>query len=182
MDNGDWHIFFIMKITFKQIITIILFGCTSNVLAQTKATASASADVIIPGSLGENINLDFTNGAVTTTLSGKITFAPICIRTTSGTGNKLPATIGIRTLASIRLSGEPGYIFAITLPDCADINGPGGANMTINSFTTHPSAMGALNSDGTQIFRVSANLKIPLTQPPGTYTNATTVTFTVNYN
>ena len=95
---------------------------------------------------------------------------------------KHPASINIKTIAIIALCGEPGYLYTVTLPERADITGPEGAKMTFSGFTTNLYATGSLNTDGTEIFRVSANLVISSLQQPGVYVSTTNVIFIINYN
>jgi hypothetical protein len=54
--------------------------------------------------------------------------------------------------------------------------------MTVNTFTSSPSVTGALSTGGTQTLTVGATLNVAAGQAAGTYTNATGVPVTVNYN
>jgi len=54
--------------------------------------------------------------------------------------------------------------------------------MTVNAFTSNPSGTGTLSSGGTQTLNVGATLNVAAAQTAGTYTNATGVAVSVNYN
>jgi len=54
--------------------------------------------------------------------------------------------------------------------------------MTVNAFTSSPSATGLLSSGGSQTLTVGATLNVAAGQMAGTYTNASGVPVTVNYN
>jgi len=54
--------------------------------------------------------------------------------------------------------------------------------MTVNDFTSSPSATGALDGTGAQTLTVGATLVVSAGQAAGTYANATGVPVTVNYN
>jgi hypothetical protein len=53
--------------------------------------------------------------------------------------------------------------------------------MTVENFVSTPSNTGALNN-GTQVIKVGATLNVAAAQPAGTYTNASGLFVTVNYN
>jgi hypothetical protein len=161
--------------------TATLVGYHSNAFGQPSATASASANVISPIALVKNVDMNFGNAAVSSTAGGSIVLAPAGTRSTAGIGVTLPSTAGTVAAASFTVSGAPGYTFAITLPGSAIISGPG-ATMTVNGFTSIPLATGTLSTAGIQTLAVGATLNVAAAQSPGTYTNATAIPVTVNYN
>jgi hypothetical protein len=54
--------------------------------------------------------------------------------------------------------------------------------MTVNAFTSSPSATGTLSGTGSQTLTVGATLNVAAGQAAGSYTNSTGVLVTVNYN
>jgi hypothetical protein len=54
--------------------------------------------------------------------------------------------------------------------------------MTVDNFTSSPSATGTLSAGGTETLNVGATLNVAAAQASGLYTNATGVPVTVNYN
>ena len=173
-----------MKNLVKAIVTAgVVLGCTSSSFAQATATASASATIITPISISKTADMNFGNVAVSATIAGTAILAPAGTRTTGGAGGvTLPATVGTVTAASFNVTGQATYTYAITLPS-GTINITSGANtMGLTAFTSSPSATGLLSAGGTQTLTVGATLNVAAAQPAGSYTNATAVPVTVNYN
>lgn len=164
-----------------MITSVIILAINNSSSAQSVARAGASADVIIPVGVAKTTDMNFGNAAVSATSGGVITLAPAGTRSV-GSGVTLPATAGTVAPAGFTVTGAPGYTYAITLPSSTVITGPGSATMTINGFTSSPSGTGTLNSGGSQALAVGASLNVSAAQVPGTYTNATAVPVTVNYN
>ena len=149
---------------------------------QSAATASTTANLITPISLTKTNDLRFGNIAVSATLAGTTIMAPAGSRTTGGAGGvTLPSTTGTFGSASFTVAGQASYTYAITLPTTATISS-GSNTMTVNAFTSSPSATGTLSAGGTQALTVGATLNVANGQAAGSYTNATAVPVTVNYN
>jgi hypothetical protein len=164
----------------------MVFGVCSvagnRVAAQQVATTSLFANVVTPISIVKTVDLSFGNAAVAPTAGGSIILAPSGGRTTGGSGVTLPANSGTVAAATFTVSGEPGFTYSISLPSSAVITGPGSAVMTVSGFTSSPSLVGTLSTGGAQSLAVGATLSIPAAQASGTYTNATALPVTVNYN
>ena len=94
----------------------------------------------------------------------------------------MPATIGTVAAASFTVSGQGSYTYAITLPSSCVITDAGSHTMTVNGFTSTPATTGLLSAGGSQTLTVGATLNVSAAQAAGTYTNATGVPVTVNYN
>lgn len=171
-----------MKTKNLLIVSIVMLTMTLNSFAQSVASAGASASVIVPIGVVKVADMNFGNAAVSATSGGMITLAPSGARTIGGTGVTLPGTTGTVAAAGFVVTGAPGYTYAITLPSSTVITGPGSATMTLNGFTSTPTTTGTLSSAGTQTLAVGASLVVSAAQVPGTYTNATAVPVTVNYN
>ena len=178
-----------MKITGIKKVSFLTIGCIAVMLAsnnvahaQATATASVTANVIAPVSLAKTVDMNFGNAAVAAGAGGMVILNPASTRSTSGTGVTLPATAGTVSAAAFTVSGAPNYTYAITLPSSAVITGPASSTMTVTSFTSAPSATGVLSTGGTQTLTVGATLNVIAGQAAGTYTNATGVPVTVNYN
>jgi len=133
-------------------------------------------------SITKTIDMNFGNIAVVSS-GGDVILDPNGSRTRTG-GVTLPATTGTVTAASFTISGTTLHTYAITLPlaDCTISSG--GNNMTVDTFTSTPSATGTLSgaTPGTQVVTVGATLHIGGSQTSGTYTSGSPFTITVNYN
>lgn len=174
-----------MKTTcIKQVLFIAATAMlgSKQLYAQATATASVSATVIAPVSLAKNVDLNFGNAAVSAGTGGVVILSTSSTRSTTGGGVTLPVTAGTVSAANFTVSGAPGYTYAITLPSSATITGPSSATMTVSSFNSTPAATGTLNAGGTQTLTVGASLTVAAGQRAGSYTNATAVPVTVNYN
>ena len=159
---------------------IIAFSASS--FAQATATASASATIITPITIIKNVDMNFGNVAVSASLAGTVVLDPAGTRTTAGAGGvTLPSTTGTVAGADFTVSGQASYTYAITLPSNATLT-DGTNTMTVNAFTSIPSATGTLSTGGTQDLKVGATLNVSAAQAAGVYTNSTAVPVTVNYN
>ena len=163
--------------------SVVLVAAANTSFAQATATASASANIITPISIVKTVDMNFGNVAVSATVSGTAVLAPASTRTTGGSGGvTLPATTGTVAAASFTVSGQASYTYAITLPSTCTITDGASHTMTVNAFTSSPSATGTLSTGGSQVLTVGATLNVAAAQPAGAYTNATGVPVTVNYN
>lgn len=171
-----------MKKTIYKVAAIaaVLIGFHAAGRAQASATANASATIVTPISIARTAHMNFGNVAVNATTAGTVELSPGGARTAAG-GVTLPATAGTVSAASFTVSGEGNYTYAITLPS-TDLTITDGTNtMTVNAFTSTPSATGTLSS-GTQTLNVGATLNVAAGQAAGVYTSTTPFTVTVNYN
>ncbi len=173
-----------MKNIVKSIaIAAVVIVSANSSFAQATATASASANIITPISIVKTVDMNFGNVAVSATIAGTAVLAPAGTRTTGGAGGvTLPATTGTVTAATFTVSGQASYTYAITLPSSCSIADGSSHTMTVNAFTSSPSATGTLSTGGTQTLTVGATLNVAAAQASGTYTNSTGVPVTVNYN
>jgi len=174
-----------MKNFFKSIAiaAVATFGFATASHAQATATASASANIITPISIVKTVDMNFGNVAVSATIAGTAILDPAGTRTTGGAGGvTLPATTGTVSAASFTVSGQASYTYAITLPTSCTISDGASHNMTVDNFTSVPSATGTLSASGTETLNVGATLNVAAAQASGLYTNATGVPVTVNYN
>ncbi len=164
------------------IASIFIAGATAS-FAQASATASASATIITPITITKTADMNFGNIAVSATIAGTAILAPGGTRTTGGAGGvTLPATTGTVAAASFTVSGQASYTYAITLPTSCTLSDGASHSMTVNTFTSSPATTGTLSGTGTQTLNVGATLNVSAAQASGTYTNATGVPVTVNYN
>jgi len=163
-------------------IAVIALGLSNSSFAQASASASASATIVTPITIAKATDMNFGNVAVSATNPGTVILSTGGVRSTGGTGVTLPAVTGTVAAASFTVSGQANYTYAITLPSSVTITDAGSHTMTVNAFTSNPSGTGTLSSGGTQTLNVGATLNVAAAQAAGTYTNATGVAVSVNYN
>ena len=171
-----------MKTVVKIVTFIIAIYFSPACKAQVSATATASATVLTPIGITKVADMNFGNVAVASGSGGTVVLSVSGSRTTGGTGVTLPATSGTVAAAGFTVSGAAGFTYVITLPSACTLSDGGGHSMTLNSFVSNPTATGTLNSSGAQSLKVSATLSVAAAQAPGSYTNASGVPVTVNYN
>ncbi len=162
------------------VLTIIALGFASSSFAQVTATASTTATIIGPIAITKDVDMSFGNVAVSPTLGGTVVLPTAGARTLTG-GVTLPVITGTVTPASFTVTGEGTSTYSITLPSSAiTLTGPSGT-MSVDNFVSTPSGTGTLTA-GTQIVKVGATLNVGSAQAAGTYTNASGLFVTVNYN
>ena len=160
----------------------VVLGCSStSSFAQASATASATANIITPITIALVTNMNLGNIAVSPTSGGTVVLGTGNSRTSTG-GVTLPSTTGTVASASFTVSGTASFTYAITLPSSATLSDGASHTMTMGTFTSSPSSTGTLSSGGTQTLTVGATLTVAAAQAPNSYSNATAVPVTVNYN
>jgi hypothetical protein len=170
-----------MKKGTKLVLAVLaLTAFSTSSFAQASATATATATIVTPISITEAVNMNFGNVAVQTGTGGTVVLTPAGVRTATG-GVTLPAVTGTVTAASFTVNGQGTYTYAITLPATATTLTNGANTMTSDTWTSTPSATGALTA-GTQNLNVGATLHVAAAQAAGLYVSGTPFTVTVNYN
>lgn len=159
-----------------------MFGFAFAANAQSTATATSTATVVAPITITKNADMNFGNVAVSASTAGTVVLTPEAGRSITG-GVTLPASTGTVAAAKFTVSGEGTYTYSITLPSTAHTikHGTSLSTMTVNAFTSTPSATGTLTA-GTQALTVGATLNVGAAQEAGTYTSGTGFDVTVNYN
>ncbi|MCE9538002.1 MAG: DUF4402 domain-containing protein [Bacteroidetes bacterium] len=131
-----------------------------------------------PIGITKTVDMSFGNIAVVS--PGTVVLDPSGSRVGTG-GVTLPAITGTVMAASFDITGGADLTYSITLPlNC--VISSGGNNMTIDNFTSTPSATGTLSGIGTQQLKIGATLNIGGAQVPGTYMSGAAFSVTVNYN
>jgi hypothetical protein len=153
---------------------------SSGAIAQATATATATATIVTPISITKTVDMNFGNVAVQTAAGGTVVLTPLGVRSVTG-GVTLPAVFGTVTAASFTVNGQGTYTYAITLPATATTLTSGANTMTADTWTSSPSATGALTA-GTQTLSVGATLNVAAAQAAGLYVSGTPFNVTVNYN
>jgi len=156
-----------------KVKTVLLLLCFLLFFDSIMAQASIS--------IFKNTDMNFGTIAASSA-GGTVLLSVLGTRTPSG-GIILPSLTGTVTAAQFTVTGEPGYTYAITLPENFTLSesGVGPASMVVNAFTSTPSATGILTA-GTQTVFVGASLNVGASQTAGSYTNTIGFQVTVNYN
>ena len=165
---------------FAAVVMIASFSNTVLADGGATATATSSATIVAPITIVKATDMNFGNVAVNSAVGGgTVVLIPAGTRTTTGTVT-LPTTAGTVSAASFTIGGTGTYSYIITLPTTCTLTS--GANtMTVGTFTSTPSATGALTA-GAQTLLVGATLTVAASQATGVYVSGTAFNVTVNYN
>ena len=170
-----------MKSIFKIISFVFLAGVfTTNASAQSTATASTTAVLVTPISISKTTDKHFGTVAASGA-AGTVVLDYADGRTVTG-GTSLPAGSTLQKTAVFQVSGEGTSGFAITIPSSPiTLTGSVSGSMTVSNFECDLGASSTLVG-GSKTLKVKATLNVGSGQVAGTYTNASDLAVTVNYN
>jgi len=170
-----------MKTSIKLFaLGMILMGFGVNANAQSTATASTTATLIVPISIENTTPMNFGVVAASAT-AGTVMLDYSDGRTATG-GVTLPITGTGQTTAVFKVTGEGTSTFSISIPSAPiTLTGSVSGSLTVGNFVCEQGASVALVS-GTKNIKVKATLNVPANSVAGTYTNASDLSVTVNYN
>lgn len=113
----------------------------------------------------ESQDIEFGTVAGSSDGSGSIILSPTGALNTTGYGVVIA---GNARAGKYKVKGPPGATVLITLPTTAQVSN-GSASTTLSNFTSSPSAVGTLNSQGKLTILVGATMALPAGQPGGEY-------------
>ncbi len=144
---------------------------TTLVLLATTCAAEAPLSLVAGGDLVFGRFVAGTGGTLTVAPNGSATAAGAVF---------IPAS-SVASAASFAVSGEPDFIYVLTLPSDGQVSLTGSAGaMVLNGFSSSIGALGQLNSAGTQSLSIGATLIVAGAQPPGAYAGSFSIM--VEYN
>jgi hypothetical protein len=165
------------KITFFTAIAMIAF--TSNAVAQATASGTASsATVIAPIGITNSATLLFGNLALTGA-GTVVLYSDGTAR--ANTGGVTATSAGTNNPAAFDVTGEASFAYTVTLPGDTDVTLSDGATtspstMTVTGFESSHTANGAIQTGGTDSFKVGATLNVGASQIAATYNGTFDVT------
>ena len=170
-----------MKTMYKLIgSAALLIGLTTSANAQSTATASTTALLVTPISIVKTTDMHFGTVAASGT-AGTVVLDYANGRTTTG-GATLPAGSTLQKTAVFDVTGEGTSTFSISIPSSPiTLTGSVSGTMTVSNFVDDLGATGTLVA-GAKTIKVKATLNVGAGQAAGTYTNASDLFVTVNYN
>lgn len=154
----------------KHISPLLLLACCSSLASVSMASAADLAIVNTePLSFGK-----FAAGS-----GGSVLVLPSGAR--SATGGVALLSSGASAPARFEVSGDPGAVYAITVPanGTVTLTSSGGQTMPLSDFSVSPPT-GQLNASGRQSVAVGARLTVNPLQPSGNYSGSFVVY--VDYN
>jgi hypothetical protein len=167
--------------TIRKIIgsAIMLTAFMTGAKAQSTATASTTAILVTPISIAKTTDMHFGTVAASGT-AGTVVLDYADGRTATG-GVTLPAGSTLQKTAVFTVTGEGTSGFSISIPGAPITLNSGGNSMTVSGFTDDLGASSSLTA-GSATIKVKATLNVGAGQASGTYTNASGLFVTVNYN
>lgn len=155
-------------------------GFGVNVNAQSTATATTSATLVVPISIAKDTDMNFGVVASSAT-AGTVLLDHANGRTATG-GVTLPAGSSTQKTAVFTVTGEGNSNFSISIPSSPiTLTGSVSGTLTASDFVADLGASSSLSS-GTKQIKVKATLNVPANSVAGSYTNASGLFVTVNYN
>lgn len=158
---------------------IVMICLSANAIAQSNATASTSAEMVTPISISNVADMHFGTVAASATpgtveldyLNGRAAFGGASLL-----AGATPAT------AVFAVTGELNNGFSIEIPSSPiQLTGSVSGNMSVSDFEADLGSSAFLVS-GSQTIKVKAILNVPANTVGGSYTNASDLFVTVNYN
>ncbi len=170
-----------MKTLYKLIgSAILLCSFITGANAQSTATASTTAVLVTPISISKTTDMHFGTVASSGT-AGTVVLDYADGRTTTG-GASLPSGSTTQKTAVFAVTGEGTSGFSISIPSSPiTLTGSVSGSMTVSTFLCDLGASSTLVG-GSKTLKVKATLNVGAGQVAGTYTNASDLFVTVNYN
>jgi len=154
--------------------SLIAFGGFSSSVFAASATGNASATIVAPLSITEDVAMDFGSISPDGTSATTVTITPAgAVSSPDGAG----IAGGAPAAGQFTVTGFGTLTYAVSYTG-GNLTGPG-ANMAVSGFTDSIGGAGAL-AGGTETFTVGADLAVGINQTAGAYSG--TYTVTVNYN
>lgn len=158
----------------------MLCGYITGASAQSTTTSSTTAVLVTPISISKNTDLHFGTIAASGT-AGTVVLDYTDGRTTTG-GVSLPSGSTLQKTSVFTVTGEGTSGFSISIPGSPiTLTGSVSGSMTVSGFTSDLGASSTLTA-GSKTLKVKATLNVGVGQAAGTYTNASDLIVTVNYN
>ncbi len=177
-----------MKLTFTKTliaITVSTIASVTGANAQSTAseTASIEATLVTPISITKDSDMSFGKIA-NSSEGGTVTLAANGTATMTG-GLSAVASGGTPTAAAFTVRGDAGNTFNIEMPTVLTLTGAEGNTtpLEVALFTNNPdSQLSNALTNGINVITVGGTFTVLPGTVAGTYSNATGLTVTVNYN
>ena len=156
---------------------VIVLICNYRFAQAATTTTTVNANIV------STINLVAQNGIVfgdigASSIPGTVSIGVDGSRTSTGGATINSNTSG--TPANFEVSGDPNALYIVTLPTSIVITSAAGDSMSVDNFTSSPSANGQLDPSGRQNLNVGATMNVGSFQPFGAYQGI--MATTVEYN
>ena len=159
-------------------LVLVMVAFSAATFAQVSATANAHATVLAPLTITAVTPLEF--GTLASSAAGTVAITTGSVRSATG-GVTLMG--GTPTAAEFDIVGTGSANYTVTLPTLPVVlTGSVSGTMNVTALTTTiPAGANTLPVGGTATLLMGGTLTVGAAQPAGSYTNATDLTVTVNY-
>jgi hypothetical protein len=162
---------------FALAVVMVGFSLSSN--AQSSASASTTATLIVPISIEKFADMNFGTVAASATAGTIVLDAANGVEAFDGA---FVVNGSAATTAIFDVTGEGTSSFSISYPASVTLTRQTGIEtLTVNAFTNALGASSTLTAGAAQI-KLGATLNLPADAVAGIYSNASDLTVTVNYN
>ena len=167
------------KFILSFVAILMIAGFSSRVVAQSDADCDATATLIIPISIANDVAMDFKTVAASAT-AGTVVMAATAGAALTPTGG-CTVISGTPTAGKFTVTGEGTQVFTITLPSSAStLTGSVSGDITVDTWTCSEPLTTAALVGGTLVFYVGGTLNIGVDEVAGTYTGSFNII--VDYN
>lgn len=166
------------------LFALVVLGFSAASFGQSTITASSSATLVTPLSISKTEDLNFGTLAATGT-AGTVDIDYLNDLTVSDGVEEIGGT---PKTAVFTVTGAAGESFSVTIPSPSvelDMTGGGSTGVKVTGFACEEGSSATLSGStgsGTKTLHVKARLIVPANAVAGTYTNASGLFVTVNYN
>ena len=158
-------------------IAIAILGFSAASYAQSNATASSTATLVVPLSISKTTDLDFGVLASSAT-AGTVQMATTGAVTPTGGASVISGTT---STAVFHVTGATTESISVAYPASITLTGVPSGSLVLNTITADCGTSTNLVG-GEKDIKFSAVLEIPANTVAGVYSNATGLSVTVNYN
>jgi len=172
-----------MKINLKMLLVAFVLSASGGAaFAQGPHTADME-DIVTPVTIAKTIDIRFSSQAIPPSLTSSITVSPTGSYFIYVHGsNAYPAPGNCASAACFSLTGQPGYLYAITLPSSCVVMDKYANYILVDKFTSLPDGNGILSDEGLQLLKIGATFRIYDHPIPGSNAINTGPPVIVNYN
>jgi len=158
-------------------IALVVIASSATAFAQSTATASTTATLVTPISISKTTDMNFGTVASSAT-AGTIAISSAAVLAPTGGASVISGT---PTTAVFHVTGQGTELIQVSYPASISLAGSVSGTLTVNSITADCGTSTNL-VDGGKDISFSAVLEVPANTIAGSYTNATGLYVTVNYN
>lgn len=161
------------------LLLILVFFFTLTTMGQSQATATFTASVTVVEPIGIKNTADLDFASIDAEKGGTVILTPAGERIAQG-GAELADSQRV-SAATFSVTGEAGLSYSISIPQGKFFLTNGVNQVVLSDFTSNLGNTGRLSENFSEL-RIGATIEFSPGQTPGSYSSATPLSVTVNYN